>query len=74
MKLSIMRQDVKKQREVAELIKPYSGQWVTVSSDKKTVLGFSPKMEVALNQAHRKGEGHPLLIKAPDANTAAFFY
>ena len=59
---------------VADLIKPYSGQWVTLSKDKTEILGVSHKMEKALQQAKSKGEDRPLLIKVPDASTAAFLY
>ena len=59
---------------LAELISPHAGKWVTVSANKKEVLGVSHKMETALKQAQKKGEAHPLLIKAPDSSTAAFIY
>ena len=59
---------------VADLIKTYSGQWVTLSKDKTRVLGASKKMERALKEAQDHGENHPLLIKVPDASTAAFLY
>ncbi len=59
---------------VADLIKPYAGRWVTLSADRATILGVSKKMEEALEQAQKKGEPRPLLIKVPDASTAAFMY
>lgn len=62
------------QERVAHLIKPYPGQWVTLSSDKTHVLGASRRMETALSKASQKGEPRPLLIKVPDSATAAFFY
>ena len=62
------------QHRTARLIKPHAGKWVTLSADKKCVLGVSTKMETALAQAEDKGEKHPHLIKAPDARTAAFIF
>ena len=59
---------------VADLIKTYSGQWVTLSKDKSRVLGASRNMEKALREAQNQGENSPLLIKVPDASTAAFLY
>ena len=59
---------------VGRLIEPFAGEWVTLSSDKKKVVGHSKKMETALDQAYQKGIKHPFLIKAPDASTAAFIY
>lgn len=64
----------KPEESVADLIKPHAGKWVTLSADKKTVLGSSVKMETALAQAHKKGEPHPHLIKAPDSSIAAYIY
>ena len=69
-----MRNTYRYEDNVAQIIKPYSGEWVTLSSDKKQVLGHSKKMETALSQAEKKGEGRPFLIKAPDSNTTAFIY
>lgn len=59
---------------MAELIKPHPGKWVTLSADKTKVLGVSSKVESALDQAARKGESHPHLVKAPDAATAAYIF
>ena len=59
---------------VAELIKPYSGKRVTLSADKTKVLGASSRMETVLEQAKKLGEDRPLLVKVPDASTAAFLY
>jgi hypothetical protein len=61
-------------KSVTGLIRPHAGKWVTLSSDKTRVLGVSKRMETALSQAQKKGEPRPLLIKVPDATTAAFFY
>ena len=56
----------------AELIRPYSGEWVTVCVNTKRVLGHSPSFKTAVEQARNKGESRLLVLKSPDANTAAF--
>ena len=61
-------------KTLGHLIEPFSGKWVTLTSDKKTILGVSRNMKNALSQAHEKGEPQPFLIKSPDAYTAAIFY
>ncbi|MBI4309119.1 MAG: hypothetical protein HY591_02185 [Candidatus Omnitrophica bacterium] len=62
------------QKKLAQLIEPFSGKWVALTPDEKTVLGVSKNMKKAINQAHEKGEPQPFLIKSPDAYTAAVFY
>ncbi len=69
-----MTKTFKPEESVAELIKPHAGKWVTLSADKKMVLGSSTRMETALSQAHKKGEPHPHLIKVPDSSIAAYIY
>lgn len=66
-----MKKVFKPEEHVAMMIKPYSGQWVTLSSDKSKVLGHSKKMESALSQAYQKGETTPFLLKSPDSNASA---
>ena len=60
--------------KLGQLIEPFSGKWVTLTPDKKTVLGVSRNMKRALSEANEKGELHPFLIKSPDAYSAAVFY
>lgn len=60
--------------DVGQLIEPFPGQWVTLSSDKKKVVGHSKRMQTALNQAYNKGVENSFLIKSPDGNIAAFIY
>ena len=55
---------------LAELLAPHKGQWVALSHDEKTVLGHGPSIDDAINQAKAKGEHRPILIKAPDKNSA----
>ncbi len=61
-------------KSLGKLLAPHAGKWVTLSKDEKTVLGVSNDMDVAIKQAKEKGEDFPLLIKAPDESTTAFFF
>jgi hypothetical protein len=69
-----MTKTFKPEESVAGLIKPHAGKWVTLSADKKTILGSSVRMETALSQAHKRGEPRPYLIKVPDSSIAAYIY
>ena len=55
---------------LAELLAPYKGEWVALSHDANTVLGHGPTIDDAIKQARDKGENRPILIKAPDKNSA----
>jgi len=58
---------------LAELLRPHTGKWVTLSQDEKTILGVGDTIDSALEQAREKGEFNPILIKSPDSSAAAFF-
>ena len=55
---------------LAELLAPFKGEWVALSHDEKTVLGHGLSLDDAIKQARDKGENRPILIKAPDKNSA----
>ena len=55
---------------LAELLAPYKGEWVALSHDERSVLGHGPAIDDAIRQARDKGENRPILIKAPDKNSA----
>jgi hypothetical protein len=55
---------------LAELLRPYRGEWVALSSDEKNVLGHGDTIDQALQQAKEKAEERPVLIKSPDQHTA----
>ena len=59
--------------DLAALLAPYTGQWVALSRDETSVLGSGPDLEDAIKQAKAKGEQRPILIKAPDKNSAFLF-
>ena len=65
---------IKTSKILGRLLAPHAGKWVTLSKDEKIVLGVSNDMDVAIKQAKEKGENFPLLIKAPDESTTAFFF
>jgi hypothetical protein len=58
---------------VARLVEPHAGKWVAISS-KKEVVGISHDIKGAVRQAQEHGEEFPLIVRSPDANTAAFLY
>ena len=61
-------------KTLAKLIEPFAGQWVALTTDEKNIVGVSRNLRTALNQAKKKGEPRPFIIKSPDAYTAAVFY
>jgi len=69
-----MTQTKKTSKPLGKLLAPHAGKWVTLSKDEQTVLGVSDNMNTAIKQAKAKGETFPLLIKAPDLSTTAFFF
>jgi len=64
----------KTSKSLGKLLAPHAGKWVTLSKDEKAVLGVSDNMDTAVKKAKEKGEDFPLLIKAPDLSTTAFFF
>ena len=69
-----MTETKKTSKTLGKLLAPHAGKWVTLSKDESTVLGVSHNMGIAIKQAKEKGENFPLLIKAPDLSTTAFFF
>jgi len=61
-------------KSVGQLIKPFAGQWVALSSDDRQVVTVGKSFQAVLNKAHRKGESCPHLVKSPDSSTAAFIF
>lgn len=59
---------------LAKLLGPYRGKWVTLTKDEKVVLGSGNTIDEALKAAEEKGELFPFLIKVPDETTGAFLY
>ncbi len=55
--------------DLAKLLKPYAGKWITLSRDESRVVGHGSTIDEAIDQAHKKGERHPILIKSPDSHT-----
>ncbi len=55
-----------KPKDLTKLLRPYQGEWVALSSDGRRVAGHGATPEVALKQAHKKGEKDPILMGAPE--------
>ena len=61
-------------KSVTELIKPFAGRWVALSQDDSHVVSVGKSFQGVLNDAHRKGESCPHLVKAPDGSTTAIIF
>ncbi len=63
-----------KKQSVAELIEPYPGEWVALTSDHTAMVGHSKNLKSALKQAHKNGEKMPYMVKSPDEWTAVVIF
>ena len=61
-------------KSVGQLIKPFAGRWVALSSDDHRVVSVAKSAQAAFNGARKKGESCPHLVKSPDSSTVAFIY
>ena len=59
---------------VNHLIKPYPGQWVALSQDDSRIVSVRKSFEAVLNEAHKKGESCPHIVKVPDGSWSAIIY
>jgi len=63
-----------KKQPIADLIEPYAGEWVALTSNQTAILAHSRNLKTALKQAHKKGEEFPHMVKAPTESTASVIY
>ena len=63
-----------REKSVGQLIKPFPGRWVALSADDSHVVTVGRSFQAVLDEAHRKGEACPHLVKSPDSSTAAFIF
>ena len=49
-----------------------SGAWVAISEGQNKVLSFGADAQAVLNEAHTKGEKHPLITRVPDQQASMF--
>ena len=61
-------------KSVNQLIRPFPGQWVALSKDDSRVVSVRKSFEAVLNDAHRKGESRPHIVKSPDGSWAAMIF
>lgn len=61
-----------KPKDLTKILRPYSGEWVALSADGQRLAGHGPTPEVALKQAHKKGERNPILMGAPDKHWGSY--
>ena len=71
-----MKSAIKQRRgkSVNQLIKPYPGRWVALSTDDTRVVSVRKSFEAALNEAHRKGETRPHIVRVPDGSWSALVF
>ena len=55
-------------------LETHKGKWVSLSQDEKEILGVADNVRSAVDQAHAKGEGNPLLIKVPTSEVRSYFF
>jgi hypothetical protein len=59
--------------DIAGLLKNIpSGAWVAISEKQNKVLAYGADPQAVLNEAHEKGEEHPLILRVPDQASAMF--
>ena len=56
--------------DLSELLRPYQGKWVALSQDETQVLGSGATIDEALDEARRKGERQPIVIRVSDSIAA----
>ena len=61
-------------KSVNQLIKPFPGRWVALSADDSRVVSVARNVKTVLNQARKKGEASPHLVKSPDGSTSAIVF
>ncbi len=61
-------------KSVNQLIKPFPGRWVALSFDDTHIVSVRKSFEAALNEAHRKGESCPHIVKVPDGSWSGIVF
>ena len=62
----------KPRKSISQLIKPYPGRWIALSFDDTHVVSVRKSLKAAVNEAHRKGESCPHIVRVPDSYVGAF--
>ena len=60
------------QKSINQLIKPFPGRWIALSADDTRVVSVRKSFEAVLNDAHKKGEACPHIVRVPDSHVGAF--
>jgi hypothetical protein len=59
------------QIDLTKLLKDVpAGAWVALSAGYERVIAFGFDVPSVLADAQKKGEGHPIVLRVPEANTA----
>jgi len=56
------------------IYKKYSGRWVAMREDEKTVVGSGKTLKEAVEEARKKGYEHPIVTRMPEKLTAYVGY
>ena len=46
------------------------GAWVAISADKTHVIAFSAEMKDVLEEAQRRGESTPIIVRIPESEVS----
>jgi hypothetical protein len=56
---------------LVELLKDVPrGAWVAIGPDYERVIAFGSNLRDVLEEAHRQGHDHPLVVRVPESNVA----
>ncbi len=59
--------------DLSELLKGMpAGAWVAISERLHKAIAFGVDAQAVLNEARKKGENLPLMVRVPDQNSAMF--
>jgi hypothetical protein len=59
--------------DLSDLLKGIpAGSWVAISERHHKVVAFGVDAQTVFNEAQKKGENLPLMVRVPDQNTAMF--
>jgi len=60
--------------DLSEILKDVpAGAWVAISEVQQEVVAYGMDLPTVLHESQSKGEGHPLILRAPDRNSAMFY-
>jgi len=59
--------------DLPELLKGFApGTWVAISEEQNRALAYGPDPQIVSDEAQKKGEKQPLMVRVPDQHMAMF--